>query len=57
MDGNRTHHTLFERVHGFEDQGSHQTPVIPTLTNTSSYGSEKKPNSQQPSALSFQCGP
>lgn len=27
VDGNRTHHTPFRRVHGFEDQGSHQTPV------------------------------
>ncbi len=27
VDGNRTHHTPYRRVRGFEDQGSHQTPV------------------------------
>ena len=35
MDGNRTHHTPLERVHGFEDQGSHQTPVTSELAMAS----------------------
>ena len=32
VDGNRTHHTPQGRVHGFEDQGSHQTPVTSVMS-------------------------